>query len=310
MKIIICMLICITSKKTCKMSGLKLFNSQYTFIAVASSEQNKSNATGLIYENLNPTEIELAQMHSLRNQIHLCQFDMWGSDLVLEKAFNNLLLFSRNYSHLNFIEILDFINENDGPKVLDLLNLFNVSKEQSIDEIEKSFGKSLVNILLDYVFQELGIGRGHEIGFTKKSLSKPDEQSKVYWLNFEILIPNLIEKIENSSLQYNLSRSESISDSLGKLKSSLDQSVIRLVKNTLQFDLTLQQVMKFLDMPMILSNDAIAHDDRRKFENFLSKNFRRSVNSYSIQHLMENFEFEIVANYQNNEGKNNPFKNK
>jgi len=225
---------------------------------------------------------------------------MSSSFLVQEKTFQNLISLSRNYSHLNFIDYLDFINENNGPTVLDLLTVFNIGMEQSVDEIEKIFDNSLTNIILDHVLQELGIIKNltYEISVIKKKKLESKYQSEEYIINFEKIILYFIDKIQNSLEKFNLSKTEPIVDLLKTLGSSPDQSVIRFIKNKLNFDLKLHQVMDFLGLPAILSNETLSEQlsdkDRTEFEIFLGRNFKRSLNSYFIQYIVENFAFKIV----------------
>lgn len=95
---------------------------------------------------------------------------MSNSTLVQEITLQNLLALNKNFSEENFIDLLDFLNDQSGPKVLDLLKNVGIDPHLSVLDIERQFNKNLQDVMLDYVLKELVMSKNFGIVFLRLKL--------------------------------------------------------------------------------------------------------------------------------------------
>ena len=97
----------------------------------------------------------------------ICKIDQAQFNEILDTTLANLIDLNTNYNASSFALFLDYVTQNESPKFADVLTHLGANCDQSLVDIEKVSNKTIENILLDYIFEEIGIRRGQRILFKK-----------------------------------------------------------------------------------------------------------------------------------------------
>lgn len=239
----------------------------------------------LTTESANFTEEDPSVYIDLHPKDSVCQSK--DSQRPTEKTLQKLIDLNSTFYGANFIELLDFLIADEGPKVYDLIQNLELDPSETVLAIQTARNKTLERLILDYIHSELGLKPSQQIVFTKLS-----GLNKEYELDFEFFVNKFSNQMHLIASKFDLSKNNSIVVNFNRLGSNLTETVVHLMRDIFRINLTATDVLNFLDMSFDLSR-GVTPGMLVQFEGFLRKNFRKSVNTFLMRRLMGTFKIHV-----------------